>query len=173
MGARYGRNQKRRHRKRIAELEASLEAEAQRAGLLRGAVADLTHKLDAVFDRIKAACPHSVVLPPRELRHDPYEWNVAAYREVGITEFMIERDVGPEPLPYLRTSLGKVLVYVEDVVREPGFRTAVHFRVPARDGALHYSVAVPQVDLRHPGMVEQVISDAVEAIQSHLRKESA
>lgn len=170
MGSRYGRNQKKRHRARVQELEARLQSETKRAALLLCASEDLGDKLRLVLRKIEAACPNSVALPPKMMQQELPEWTVEGYRELDPIRVSLNEHHAQLSAPcirLLRVPLGRVAVWLEDVVAEGHFRTAVHFRVPGPKGGLNYVVAEPQGNLRNPGVAEFVVKGAVSEIQRH------
>ncbi len=84
MSKRYGRNQKRKHRERIAELEDLWKRSQVAQDRLAGIVRDLDLKLRSLIEEIRSLCPLSAVLPPKQLR-DTYAEHYFHRIEVDVT----------------------------------------------------------------------------------------
>jgi len=176
MGSRYGRNQKRRHRERIAELEkqnGKLWSDNSQAW---GKVAKLRFELKELFEAIDAVQPLSallkptlVTLDPDQLRHLPFE----QLNRLPMRELRVEMD------PFGSVSLERMEHWLFEITTEiranpASFRHAIHLiaRSPKETQQTNYFVDMAAlkraVDLPHvfSHVFEKMIHALVKAQQT-------
>jgi len=172
MASRYGRNKKRAHREEIARLGEAVGDLGRRLGDLRADRDDVAAKFAAIVDRVQSAAPHSVVLRPKTLRHEPSEWVTPDRAQSGsFRRQALDDPDQPLTMPeLLRVPLGRVRIWIDSVARSHEFQTRVHFAVPAPEGqqlAYTYLISDVAADLRDPGVVECVLDRFVAEVHAH------
>ncbi len=173
MARRYGRNQKRRHREQIANLEARVAELTESERLAKLIAVDADAKTRAIIARVQSVTPNSVVLSPVKRKHPPYSWEIPELFEPvtirmhePLTARSMLRDCAHTTV---RVELGKVMAWIDSVVKTPDFRTRIHFQCPSPDGegrAGHYWISNECGDMRSLDVQSRVAQHVVDVIRA-------
>lgn len=172
MSKRYGRNQKRKHRERIAELELSETQLTYSRNLERVRADGLDGDLRQLHTALSSVTPYSAFVPPRVLqgfdvdsfRHIPFE-------VIEETTLLAEMAAHPDhPFELVRNirdipvSRATAAIYKDRVK----FRTLIHFKVQSSDGTrgIAYIVSDDALEMsRAPGAIlEHVVEDCMKQL---------
>lgn len=175
MASRYGRNKKRRHRERIAELEKSLKRSTAQEKYAHKRYLSEKHDKERLLRAIGDIAPGSAFLPPAK-------WNHYGGRQMEFLKQTLpdEMDLNSsEPLVYAvqleryYVSIGEVEAWVWDHPEE--FRKIVHvlYRHPDPTHSIkfrHAFSAEAMYHLRHLPLVQDHICETViHALSNHGR----
>lgn len=128
MGSRYGRNQKRRHREKISELEAMQERLLHEQSSLIDEVVALKRELKILVEEIDSIAPLSAIFKPKVKVMDPDYLMVSPYEMVERAEdlgFATDiRDVGAVAFNRVRMNLYGIVATIRN---EPAkFQKVIH-----------------------------------------------
>jgi len=173
MGSRYGRNQKRRHRARIAQLELDLGRHKRRADRAVSIGRALDGKLRRLIETIRIVASDSALLPPRTTERDPRPcWNRIVWSEPAPVSIRFD---GPPFAPIERTVLALRIEDVEAVIRDnpEDFTKILHVVIRFPDGHQKYALTVDAARFFDvlPNVQEYVADVVVGTFVEHAREQ--
>lgn len=176
MGRRYGRNQKRRHRQRIKELEEAQTRLVRENTDQRHYASSLRAELKMLLESIDAVAPLSVILKPKlqhvsaeQLRYGPFE----SMRRKGYRPLDVEMG-GDRALPLERVQhwLYEVVAHIRTNPQD--FETAIHLVARSPRGEVKNSYFISMEGLRHlerhPEGFKMVFEKLAREVAAHLRE---
>lgn len=135
MGKRYGRNQKRRHRERIAALERDLERCKSSHESTLAELDRITRRHRDVIAQLERLTPHSVLLPVKRTNLSAEQLEAVGWE---LHRFDRPRDYSLDQLELaafrhhtFRVDMYRVRVWIEELVRDGVLEETLH--VMARD----------------------------------------
>lgn len=132
MSKRYGRNQKRKHRERIATLEVNLQLVTSERDHALSRFKHMVRELDRI-------APYSAVMPPKHMHdHALYYVSIPRRREVTLAPRVLD-DV-PVIRDVLTISMGEITVWLEK--HRDTLETRIHALIPTEDGGVRYSASL-------------------------------
>jgi len=173
MGSRYGRNQKRRHRARIAQLEEGLDQHKRRTDRAASIGRALDEKLRRLIKTIRTVVPGSALLPPRTTRRDPRPyWQRDVLRPVGLVSIRFDE----LPIRTIeRTTLALRIDAVEAVIRDnpEDFTKILHVLIRFPDGLQKYALTVGAAEFFDalPEVQEHVADTVVVEFARHAKEQ--
>lgn len=176
MSRRYGRNQKRRHRERIAELEKTQTRLLHANTRALEKAASVQEEMKLLIEAIDAICPLSAVLKPKVKPIDPgyvasggfeYVEPGEHYAMIGVND-PIPMSV---PLTRVRRKLYEILAEVQDNPLE--FKRAIHLIARSPDDHRRASYFVSMEALQSAREMHHVYEHAVKVVVNKLAKAMA
>lgn len=156
MGRRYGRNQKRRHRARIAELEAEV-ASLKRAMERRTQERDrAAREVQRIVEEVRKVSPWSGLLEPRSVNGDTRDPYILEHEVLHWGRY---EDTVRVPC---RTTVNRVIA---QVVQDPQ-RFGCHVRLHAREWGWQYYVDLEAI--KHARDLSHVMDSVVDALKHAL-----
>lgn len=145
MSKRYGRNQKRRHRERIAALE---EAYNRDVPMLQSSLAKVRRERDEIVETVTRRLPFSAMLPPRTLRA---QINGAAFCYPRLGRY-------DDPPGEVRVDLHKLEVAIEEDIERLLYE--IHVRLESR--GCYYAVSRQVLaEASYRGVIEHHVAQEV------------
>jgi len=171
MASRYGRNKKRRHRERIAELESEVTRWRDSDAMGKKVIRDLDDKLREIIRRLKHVAPLSTLFAPKVARNFLPMWRVELLRDyLEPITFREDEPITPRQLDrtILDVPTSMVRAWVDTVARDGDFVTTLHAHVPQRDGTMGYAVSARAGDLMEPGVLEHMLQMLIADLRTKL-----
>ncbi|RLI66893.1 MAG: hypothetical protein DRO67_00580 [Candidatus Asgardarchaeum californiense] len=138
MSKRFGRNQKRKLRNRIKELEEALERDDSLIKYMRGRIDQLEYEFNKLVTCIEQIAPNSVCLPPKKIEAHVNcdRMYMPLYSPIS---FDMTNSAVPVPLEVSRVKLSKFCVDIEKY-RER-FETLIHVYTEDRYCDIKYMIS--------------------------------
>ncbi len=177
MGSRYGRNQKRRHRARIAELEKTQEAFIRNERKLSGQFEQAKFALRTLIKEIDRVAPLSALLKPKVRKIHPDTFRFAPLEEVEhIREnwgaFTLDSmPKTPITLTRVHRELFSITGHIEECVRT--FRTVIHLIAQSPTDKRHAVYYVSKGALNQSRFLSEVYEEITVRLISNLMEARA
>ena len=171
MGRRYGRNQKRRHREKIAELEKTQDRLLKKNTLVLRNAQTVEKELKLLVESIDAICPLSAILKPKTkvMNPDQLRYGEFEYTEMDHGPYVSIGDADiPQTMP-LRTVRRMLYEIIAEVQNNPvTLRQAIHLiaRSPTDSQAVSYFVDMTA--LRQSRSMQHVYDHIIKTLANKL-----
>jgi len=165
MASRYGRNKKRKHRARIAELEKSLKATERTRDEWKRSASKAVNNLRVLHEALNRVTPYSVFLPPRALRFEADQFRHMPFRVEHLQGFppaYLGNDAADEPI--CKEVLDIPVSHVRAAIEKDRdkFQTLIHFSAVGCEGTKRASYMVSDEAMYHMRDFEGVVGRITE-----------